>query len=177
MKRLEGVKIAALVADQTHDEELNFPKYWLEWEGAKVIIVGLSKQHTSKFGRTINADLTSKELNKIYEQVDCILIPGGYGPDRLRTDENILAFVKKAFEDGKLIAAICHGPQVLISAGVLKGKKLTCYKAVVDDVKNAGAYFVDERVVIDGNLITSRLPTDLPAFTQALINTLIKRKG
>ncbi|HDD34035.1 MAG TPA: protease, partial [Thermofilaceae archaeon] len=100
------------------------------------------------------------------------IIPGGYSPDYLRIDEKVLSFVKRMYEMGKVVAAICHGPQVLISAGLVKGKRVTAYKAVKDDLINAGAMFENVPAVRDGNLITGRVPDDLPEFCQLIISAL-----
>lgn len=158
------------MADLTHDEEYNFPRYWLMWEGAEVTTIGLNREHTSRFNRRIIPDKTIDEAK--IDDYDAVVIPGGFGPDRLRVNEKVLDFVREMMRAGKLIAAICHGPQVLISADLIKGKKVTCVKQVSVDVINAGAQYVDEPVVIDGNLITSRHPRDLPGFTAAIIDAL-----
>ncbi len=170
MKRLKGKKIAFLIADLTHDEEYAFPRYWLLWEGAECVTIGVKKEHISRFNRVLKADITIDEAKS--DDFDAVVIPGGFGPDKMRTNENVLKFVKEMMERGKLVAAICHGPQVLISAGVIKGRKLTCVKNIAVDVVNAGGEYVDEPVVVDKNLITSRHPYDLPAFTQAIIEKL-----
>ncbi|MEM4311692.1 MAG: type 1 glutamine amidotransferase domain-containing protein [Nitrososphaerales archaeon] len=176
MKKLEGTKVVFLVADMTHDEELNFPKYYLEWEGAKTLLAGTKKELTSRFGRPIKADILTSELENLVEETDGVIIPGGFGPDKLRIDNDALNFVRKCHNKGKVIAAICHGAQVLISAEIVKGKKITCVKNVAIDVKNAGGIYVDEPIVKDGNLITSRNPSDLPPFTEAIIEELQKLK-
>jgi protease I len=173
--RLSGRKVVFLVADQTHDEELNFPKYWLQWEHADVLLAGLSREHTSRFGRPIRAEITTSQLSE-HRDAAAVVIPGGFGPDRLRTDSSTLDFVRRMDHEGKPIASICHGAQVLISAQVVRGRRLTCVKQVAVDVMNAGGKYVDEAVVQDGNLITSRLPPDLPGFTEALIEALLPRK-
>jgi protease I len=101
-----------------------------------------------------------------------VIVPGGYAPDRLRRYQEVLDFVREAYDKGRIVASICHGPWVLISAGILKGKEVTCFKAIKDDVMNAGGNYVDREVVIDDNLITSRYPDDLPAFCKEIINAL-----
>ena len=176
MARLKGRKVVFLVADLTHDDELNFPKYWLLWEGADVVLVGLSATHTSKFGRVIETHATVDKLSGMLDSVDGVVIPGGFGPDKLRTNNNVQEFVREMVERGRVVGAICHGAQVLISADVVKGRRLTCWESVAQDVVNAGGRYVDESVVRDGNLITSRMPADLPAFTSALIGTLAEPK-
>ena len=176
MPRLAGCKVIFLVADQTHDEELNFPKYWLAWNGADVKMVGLAKTHTSKFGNPIQVQATADQLSRMLNETDGLVIPGGYGPDKLRTDRNVQEFVQEMVKLGKPVAAICHGAQVLISADVVKGRKLTCWESIAQDVVNAGGDYVDEPIVRDGNLITSRMPADLPAFTSAIIDVLAAKK-
>lgn len=169
--KLDGKKVVFLVADLTHDEELNFPKYWLAWEGATTVTAGISREHTSRFGRPLKADITTAELDQMHD-VDAVVIPGGFGPDKLRMDRHAIDFVKKMHREGRLVAAICHAAWVLVSAGLVPGKRLTCVPAVAIDVINAGGKYVDEPVVRDGNLITSRHPPDLPAFTTAIVGFL-----
>ncbi len=170
MARLKGKRVAFLVADLTHDEEYAFPRYWLIHEGADVVTVGLKEEHVSRFGRTLKPDKLIDEVSP--EEFDGVVIPGGFGPDKLRADDRVINFVKTIFDRGDMVAAICHGPQVLISAGIVKGKKMTCVKPVVVDLVNAGAEYIDDKVVVDGNIITSRHPYDLPAFTEAIIEYL-----
>jgi len=170
MGRLDGKKIAFLVADQTHDEELNFPRYWLAWEGAEITLAGMAKEHLSRFGQRISPDILTSELGR--HQFDAVVIPGGFGPDKLRTDKDVLEFVRQMFNEGKIVAAICHAGWVLVSAGIVRGRRLTCVKNIADDVKNAGGLYEDSPLVRDGNLITSRLPIDLPAFTAAIVEAL-----
>ncbi|MGQ9597347.1 MAG: DJ-1/PfpI family protein [Thermoproteota archaeon] len=108
------------------------------------------------------------------EEVDCLLFPGGFSPDSLRIDKRVVELVRSADQLGKLIAAICHGPQILISAGIVKGKRATAYEAVRDDLINAGAVFEDVPAVRDGNIITGRVPDDLPEFCREIIFYLSK---
>ncbi len=103
---------------------------------------------------------------------DALLIPGGYSPDKLRADEDAVRFVKDFVESGKPVFSICHAPQLLITAQVLKGRKVTGWKSIVQDIKNAGAIFLDQEVVEDGNLISSRSPQDIPAFIRAMLKKL-----
>jgi len=111
------------------------------------------------------------------ETYDILVIPGGWAPDRLRRDKRVIEFVKKLAEKRAIIAAICHGPQILISANLLRGRKVTCVSAIKDDVRNAGAEYLDEPLVIDGELITSRTPRDLPDFLKGIIEVARKRLG
>ncbi len=125
-----------------------------------------------KHGIEVTAELTIKELKA--DNYDAVIIPGGWAPDRLRVYKEVLDFVAEMNRKGKLIAAICHGPHVLISAGVVKGRKLTAVRPLWDDLKNAGATVQDKAVVRDRNLITSRFPPDLPAFCKEIVKTLSK---
>ncbi|MEM2929720.1 MAG: type 1 glutamine amidotransferase domain-containing protein [Thermoproteota archaeon] len=189
--KLKGRKISILVANEFEDVELLYPFLRLSEEGAEIIIIpvrsGLhprpaikEKPVTGRYGTPIPLEVfgegerySIKELDQVkLEELDAIVIPGGFSPDSLRIMPEILEFVKKAYRQNKLIAAICHGPQVLISAGLVEGKRVTSYVAVKDDLINAGAIFVDEPAVRDGNLITARVPDDLPEFCQAIIAAL-----
>ena len=105
---------------------------------------------------------------------DLVILPGGKAPEELRKNEKLLSFIQQFFAQGKAVAAICHGPQILVSAGVLAGIKATCYRSVADELQAAGCHYSDEEVVVDGNLITSRIPADLPAFMREIIK---KRQG
>jgi PfpI family intracellular protease len=118
----------------------------------------------------VEVDITADKVTA--KDIDALVIPGGYAPDRLRRYPAVLKLVREAFDQGKVVAAICHGGWVLASAGIVKGRKLTSFFAIKDDMVNAGATWLDEEVVQDGNLITSRQPNDLPAFTDAIIAAL-----
>lgn len=189
--RLKGKVVAVIVANEFEDVELLYPFVRLSEEGAEVIIIpvrrGLhprpadpSKPVTGRYGTPIPLEVfrlgeryVIKELKEVKpEDIDALIIPGGFSPDALRIDEEVLAFVRKVYEMGKIVAAICHGPQVLISAGLVKGKKVTAYRAVKDDLVNAGALYVDVPAVRDGNIITARVPDDLPEFCQLIIEAL-----
>ena len=115
-----------------------------------------------KHGFPIVSDLSPKDVS--VDEYDAVIIPGGWAPDRMRRNEDMVKIVREAYEKGKVIAAICHGPQMLIEADILRGKKTTCFRSVATDPKNAGATFVDEPVVVNGNIVTSRFPADLPKF-------------
>ncbi|MBC7256057.1 MAG: type 1 glutamine amidotransferase [Chloroflexi bacterium] len=168
---IKGKRIAILVEDLYEDPELWYPYYRLLEEGANVTLVGpAAKEYASKHGYPARAEVAAREVSA--EDFDGVVIPGGFAPDRLRRDPAILALVKGLFERGALVAAICHAAWVPISAGILKDKRATCVSAIKDDVINAGATYVDEPVVVDGNLITSRTPADLPAFLPAIIRFL-----
>ncbi|MBO9307889.1 type 1 glutamine amidotransferase domain-containing protein [Thermomicrobium sp.] len=173
MAELAGKRVAMLLAKDFEDSEATDPKQYLETRGAEVVIVGLDRQPiTGKKGTVLQPDKTIDEVT--VEEFDALVIPGGGSPENLRIDDRAVAFTRAFVESGKPVAAICHGPQLLISADVLRGRTVTCVKKIRDDVKNAGAIYVDEAVVIDGNLITSRVPADLPLFDQAIAEALAR---
>jgi len=166
-------KVAILAADDYEDMELWYPYYRMREAGFEVKVIGTSSSTDkvkSKHGYEVNIDLKADKVDP--DEFDVVIIPGGWAPDRLRRCSATLGFVKKLFEQGKIVAAICHGGWVLVSAGILKGKTVTSVSAIKDDMCNAGANWVDEEVVIDGNLITSRTPPDLPAFCREIIKAL-----
>lgn len=168
---LKGRKVAILAGPDYEDLELHYPYLRLIEEGAEVKVLALNKEVIKgKHGLYIQADQPIREVNP--EDFDCVIIPGGWAPDRLRRYPEVLNFVKILNEKGKVIAAICHGPQILISAGILKGRRITCVSAIKDDVINAGAKYEDSPVVRDGNIITSRVPSDLPLFCREIIKAL-----
>jgi protease I len=170
--KLKGKRIAILAEDIYEDLELWYPLLRMKEEGAEVKVIGTgsANQYTGKHGLPVQVDLSADQVRA--DDFDAVIIPGGYAPDRMRRYEALLRFVREAFEKGKVVASICHGPWVLVSAGVLKGRTATCFFAIKDDVINAGAKYVDQEVVRDGNLITSRMPADLPAFCREIIKTL-----
>lgn len=166
---LDGKRFVVLVEDQYEDQELWYPVQRLREAGAVVTIVGpeAGKTYTSKHGYPAKSDQAAAEVAT--EEFDGVIIPGGYAPDRMRRHEAIVALVRQAFEQGKIVAAICHAGWMLCSAGVLARKEATSFSAIKDDMVNAGAKWVDREVVQDGNLITSRTPDDLPAFLRTII--------
>jgi len=170
--KLRDKTIAVLVEDIYEDLELWYPVYRLREEGAEVILVGseFGKTYTSKHGYPATADRAAKKVEAA--EFDAVLIPGGYSPDRMRRDPAMVKLVADAMQAGKIVAAICHGPWMLCSAQALQGRRATSFFSIKDDVTNAGATWVDEEVVCDGNLITSRQPDDLPAFLRAIIDNL-----
>ncbi len=169
---MTGKRAVVLAEDQYEDLELWYPLLRLRGAGVHVQVVGSGSASTymSKHGYPVQVDVGADEIDA--KSIDALVIPGGYAPDRLRRYPAVLDLVRETFEQGKVVAAICHAGWVLISAGILKGRKSTSFSSIKDDMLNAGATWVDEEVVRDGNLITSRQPSDLPAFTDAIIAAL-----
>jgi protease I len=170
---LDGKRIAILAEEGFEDSELIEPMRSMKNAGAKVVVVGSGSQKTYKGKRgnaTIRVDATADSVKA--EDFDAIIVPGGYAPDKMRLHQSMVDLVKKAHELGKVVAAICHGPQLLISANIVKGRRVTSWPSVALDLRNAGAKWVDAPVVQDGNLITSRKPADLPRFNKAIIEAL-----
>lgn len=167
--QLTGKRVAVLAESNYEDLELWYPLLRMREAGAETFVVGTgsSSSYPSKHGYPVNVDAEADVVDA--SQFDAIIIPGGFAPDRLRRYSSVLKLVKDADDRGKIIGAICHAGWVLVSARVLKGRTVTCVKAIKDDVENAGATYVDREVVRDGNLITSRTPDDLPAFCAALV--------
>ncbi|MEM2939021.1 MAG: type 1 glutamine amidotransferase domain-containing protein [Candidatus Bathyarchaeia archaeon] len=165
-------KILIMVDEGFEDSEFIYPYYRFQEEGYAVKIVAPEGKKTcmGKHGVPAISDLSPKEVN--VEEYDALVIPGGWAPDRMRINEDMVKIVKEAYEKGKVIAAICHGPQMLIEADILRSRRATCWKAVRTDLKNAGATFIDAPVVVDGKIVTSRFPNDLPYFCRETINLL-----
>jgi protease I len=172
MPELSGKRAAILVEQQYQEMEVWYPAYRLKEAGCQVTLVGpdAGKSYPSKLGYPAVSDKGIKDVRA--DDFDVVVIPGGFAPDFIRRHPEMVQFVQQMANKGKLLAAICHGPWVLCSTNTLRGKKATCFFAIKDDVINAGANYVDEIVVRDGNLITSRKPDDLPAFLQAIISAL-----
>jgi protease I len=172
MADLKGKNVAMVVARGFEDSEAVDPKNYLEEHGAKVTVIGLTMDEVpGKKGASLKPDATVDNVS--VDQFDALVIPGGGSPEQLRIHDNVVEFTRKFVGTGKPVASICHGPQLLISADVLRGKTVTCVKTIRDDVKNAGANYVDEEVTIDGNLISSRTPPDIPAFNEAIAKALV----
>jgi protease I len=164
-------KIAVLVEDHYQVLEVWYPYLRLREEGFKTVFVGpAKKEYKSKEGYPALAEASIKDVKP--DDFDGIIIPGGYAPDILRRFDEVNNFVRDMYKKDKLVAAICHAGWVLVSAGILKNKKATCFSGIKDDVINAGAKYVDQEVAVDGNLITSRNPYDLPAFCREIIRFL-----
>jgi protease I len=168
---LSGKKVAVLVEQQYEDLELWYPVMRFREAGAQVEIVGTGKEsYPSKHGYPCQPTTRADQVQGT--AFDAVIIPGGYAPDHMRRSPAMLAFVKQAAAAGKIIAAICHGGWVLCSVRCLQGRKVTGFHAIKDDLENAGATYIDAEVVRDGNLITSRVPGDLPAFCRTIIAAL-----
>ena len=172
-RKLQGKTVAIIAADMVEQVELVEPRKALEGAGATTHLISLRPGEIQGFNHFDKAD--KLKVDKTIEEVDAadydaLLIPGGVGnPDQLRGDENILAFVQEFFESGKPVAAICHGPWVLVEAGAAKGRKLTSWPTLQTDIRNAGGTWVDQEVVVDQGLVTSRKPDDIPAFNTRMI--------
>jgi protease I len=173
---LQGKRVAVLVEQQYQEMEVWYPIYRLREAGCTVTVVGSEAGHTypSKLGYPCKSDKASRDCRA--EDFDAVVIPGGFAPDFMRRIEATIRLVSNMAEQGKVVAAICHGPWVLCSTQALKGKKATCFFAIKDDVINAGAKYVDAEVVRDGNVITSRKPDDLPAFTTTIMQAVRESK-
>ena len=189
--KLTGKKVVIIVAQEFEDVELLYPVLRLSEEGAEIVVVPVNeglhprpyvegKPVTGRFGHPVPIPVMAEgnryRVSRFEElkaaEIDCVLFPGGYSPDALRLHAGTLELVRECHRQGKLLAAICHGPWVLISAGIMEGKRATGYIAVRDDLVNAGAEFVDVPAVRDGNIVTGRVPDDLPEFCQEIIMAL-----
>jgi protease I len=169
---LDGMKILLLVEKMYNDREFWYPYYRLQEAGARVVVVAPEAGVTYKgaAGIEVQSEAAAEEVNPA--DYDGLVIPGGYAPDHMRRDPAMVGLVREMAAAGKLVAAICHAGWMLVSADVLRGKTATAFFAIKDDMVNAGAEWVDQEVAVDGNLVTSRKPDDLPAFLKAIIATL-----
>jgi protease I len=166
-------KVAILIEKNYEDAEFQVPFNALKAAGAEVSVLGsrMNETYRGKQGKSsIEPDGTTTEARA--RDFDAVVIPGGMAPDTMRTNMKTVRFVQDAVEQGKLVAAICHGPQVLIEGDLLKGKRATGFRAIRKDMQNAGANYVDEPLTVDGQLMTSRRPSDVPIFTAAILNHL-----
>ena len=165
-------RAAILVANIFEDVELFYPYYRLLEEGFQVDLLGAEEGvvYKGKYGVPATSDVAARDASA--DDYDAVVIPGGYSPDHMRRSPDMVQFVKDMNARNKPIAAICHGPWMMASCCDLNGRTVTGFFSIKDDLVNAGANYVDEEVVVDGNLITSRTPKDLPAFTKAIIKAL-----
>lgn len=165
---LKNKRIAVLAEEQYDLLELWYPAIRMKEEGAEVVIIGTGKpSYKSKEGKIVEVDMNADDADG--NDFDGIIIPGGFAPDKMRRYPAVLDLVRNIYEQGKPLAFICHAGWVPISAKIVEGKKVTSTVGIRDDLINAGAIWVDQEVVIDGNMITSRSPNDLPAFCKAII--------
>jgi protease I len=154
------------------DRELFYPLYRFTEAGAEVQIAGIGeKAYKGKYGITVDVHGQCEEF--LGREFDIVLIPGGWAPDKIRANAAALGIVRQAMKDRKVVAAICHGGWVLASADVVSGRTVTSYKNIKDDLIHAGAKWIDQEVVVDGNLVTSRTPSDLPAFLREIIRAAV----
>jgi len=170
------MKVLLVSADGFEDSELLVPYYRFLEEGIEIDIASIkSGPIIGKHGYHV---VTTCSLNQIDASLyDVLILPGGKAPTLLRKNEKMLALVRQFFKEGKTVAAICHGPLILVSAGVLSGRRATCYKSVAEELEEAGCSYSDEQVVVDDNLITSRVPADIPAFMREIMKKCRKPTG
>ena len=171
---LKGKRIAILAENLYQEMELWVPYYRLKEEGAEVKVVGAggATSYASKHGYPVNVDAQAEAVSAV--EFDAVVVPGGYAPDMMRRHEAMVRLVREAAQHGKVVAAICHAGWMLASADVVRGKDVTSFFSIKDDMVNAGARWVDREVVVDGTLITSRKPDDLPAFCREIVRALSK---
>lgn len=171
-QNLTGRKVAVLVGEGLHDAETLVPIGFLTNRGATVTVVGVEPGYAKAYNSDTYVRIEKSVDDVKPEDFDAVVIPGGKSPAYLRKHENAVAFARAAVEQGKVTGAICHGPQVLITAGVLEGKKATAYSGVAEELKDAGATYEDVPMLRDGNIITSRVPDDLPVFLRTIEKAL-----
>jgi protease I len=165
------MKVLFLSADGFEDLELIYPLHRIKEEGHEVYVASFQRGRiTGKHGYSVNVDLAFEEVDP--DEFEALVLPGGRAPEIVRLNERAVSVVRRMFEDDKPVASICHGPQVLISAGVLRGRKGTSTITIRDDVRNAGAEWIDAEVVVDGNWVSSRHPGDLHAWMREFIKLL-----
>src|SRR5262245_40294448 len=171
---LTGKRVAVLAENMYQEMELWVPYFRLKEAGAEVKVVGAggAKSYTSKSGYPVTVDVQADQVSAV--EFDAVVIPGGYAPDMMRRHESMVKLVREASQQGKVVAAICHAGWMLASADVIRGKKVTSFFSIKDDMVHAGGQWSDAEVVVDGNLITSRRPDDLPAFCHAIVSALGK---
>jgi protease I len=170
-------KILLFAENDFEDSELIYPFYRFQEAKIVVNILGPTAKtiYRGKHGLSIKSDLSPDDVN--LDDYVAIVIPGGYAPDKMRINKKMVKLVQQTYEKNKIIAAICHGPQLLIEADIVKGKKMTSYISVSTDLKNAGAIYIDKSVVVDRNIVTSRFPADLPNFCIETIKLINQTKS
>lgn len=165
------MKALIISADDFEDTELLVPYYRLKEEGLQVVVASIRKGTIrGKHGYEVEVDKTLREVDP--DDYDILILPGGKAPETIRKEKGALEIARRFFEGNKPVSAICHGPQTLITAGLLKGRHAACYKSVAREMRDAGAIYEDKEVVVDGNLVTSRQPSDLPAFLRETMKKL-----
>ena len=171
--KLMGNNVAFLITEGFHDGETMFPMGYLMSHGANVTVIGVERGEFTAY----NSDMTAVVIRSVIEvspdDFDALVIPGGHSPANLREHEDVITFVRAFVESGKPTAAICHGPQVLVTADVIEGRTLTGVEGIEDEITGAGATFVDVEVMVDGNIITSRTPPDLAPFSKQIAESLL----
>jgi len=171
-KELEGKRIAFLITEGFHDGETMFPLGFLQNQGAVITVIGIQPGVYTAYNSDVTAVVEKSVTEVSVADFDALIIPGGHSPANLRENSSVVDFVREFIEANKPVASICHGPQVVIATGIVEGRTLTAVGGVKDEITEAGAIFVDKEVMIDGNLITSRTPPDLPAFSIAVMQAL-----
>lgn len=171
---LRGMRVAILTGEGLHDGETLMPMAYLQNRGATVTVIGLEPGLVSAYNSDIEVRIEQSVRDVRPEHFDALVLPGGRAPSDLREESEVVEFAKAFFETGRPVAAICHGPQILARADVLDGLEATCIESISDEIKEAGAEYTDKEVVRDGNLITSRVPEDIPAFVAKLEKTMIE---
>jgi len=168
---MQGKNVLIMLGPDFEDREVCYPHLRMLEAGASVTLAGLGeKTYTGKYGLPLDVDGPMEAYEN--QRWDAVIIPGGWAPDKIRMNAAALNIVKQTSQEGRVVAAICHGGWVLASAEVVHGKKVTSYVAIKDDLIHAGAYWVDEEVVVDGMLVTSRNPWDLPAFCRSILRLM-----
>ena len=165
------MKALIISADNFEDSELLVPFYRFREAGIEVEVASFGREKIKgKHGYEVAVDKTFAEVDA--DSCDILLLPGGKAPEAVRNEPQVLEITRRFFARNRPVAAICHGPQILISAGLVKGRRLTCYRTVAGEMKEAGALYEDSEVVVDGNLVTSRQPADIPAFMRETMKLL-----
>ncbi|MEN8249712.1 MAG: type 1 glutamine amidotransferase domain-containing protein [Bacteroidota bacterium] len=164
--------VLLLIENGHRDEEVIYPYYRFIEAGFNVEVVGpeKNKEYKGKFGLVLKSTLALEDVN--IDEIEAVIIPGGYAPDLMRLNKPMVKIVKDAFNSSKIIASICHAAHMLVEADIIKGKNVTCWASLATDLINAGGNYLDQEVVVDGNLVCSRMPDDLPAFCKATIDLI-----
>ena len=172
---LSGKRVAVLVGQDFHDAETLMPMAYLANRGAEVTVIGVEPAVHQAYNSDIKVRVQEAIEDVSVDDFDALIIPGGGSPEWLRQHDSVVDFAREFTETGKVVAAICHGPQVLVTAGVLEGVQATCFGGVSDELVEAGADYADEPVIVDGNIITSRVPDDIPAWNAAIEEALAEQ--